>query len=170
MTLRIVLSITLALMGGAAHAQVFKCADAAGKVTYSQAPCPGAGQLLDGRRPSSAPPAELTQRREVERACRGNAAGPAPATASDPASAPGQCLGEQEVRNMETAATSIRLDPLDRQVQAEQVRRARNCDPLMSEAEMQGMKQGLRAQRQRRASRPTVITSCDDGGCWESDG
>lgn len=44
MTLPFVLAIAVTLLGGAAHAQVFKCADAAGKVTYSQAPCPGAGR------------------------------------------------------------------------------------------------------------------------------
>lgn len=174
MTLRILLSITLALMGGAAHAQVFKCADATGKVTYSQAPCPGAGQLLDGRRPSSAPPAELTQRREVERARRAGAVDQLPQQAVGATPGGSQCLDAQEVRNIQAAATSIRLDALDRQVQAEQVRRARNCEPLMSDVEMQGMKDGLRAQR--RASRPepppmpSTITSCDLGGCWGSDG
>lgn len=77
---------------------------------------------------------------------------------------------------MPAAATSIRLDPLDRQVQAEQIRRARNCEPLMSDAEMLAMKESLRAQR--RAARPpppqlrgpAIITTCDPAGCWGSDG
>jgi hypothetical protein len=75
---------------------------------------------------------------------------------------------------METGATSVRLDRDDRQVQAEQIRRARSCQALMSESEMLAMKEDLRAQRRANrpapTSPPSVITSCDPAGCFDSQG
>ncbi|MEJ8837762.1 DUF4124 domain-containing protein [Ramlibacter sp. AN1133] len=179
----VVTSLALGILVAAhtAHAQVFKCAGPDGKITYSQAPCAGAGQLLDARKPSAVPPGELTQRREVERARRGQAAEnePTPDRGSVQEQRP-SCLDDREVRNVEAAASSILLDALDREVHGEQVRRARSCRPLMTAAEMQMRKEELRAQR--RASRapapaaPTqgaagpVFSSCDGGGCWGWDG
>jgi hypothetical protein len=151
-----------------ARAQIYKCRDANGKVTYSQTACAGSGQLLDGHHPSSAPLRELTQRRQVERARQLQQLGaPSPAPAVIPGAQAQGCLDEQGVRNVEAAATSIRLHALDREVHAEQIRRAKACEPLMSDDEMRAFKEQVRARR--RASRPVTIM-CDHVGCNGSDG
>ena len=137
------------VLAGTAHAQVYKCKGANGQLVYSQAPCPGDGTLLDSRKPPAETRGPLTQRREVERAMRSPEAAPQPA----PAVIPGRkhCLDQQEVKNLETSASSIHHDRFDKQVWAEQLRRAHACERLLTDIELQAMK--LRLQDQARATR-----------------
>lgn len=156
-----------------AFPQIYKCPGAGGRISYSQTACPGEGQLLDSHRPSSDPPPELTQRREVERALRLRTAPPpgSPTQAAAGSATRASCLDEKEVANLQTSSTSIRLDNLDREVYVEQIRRAKACKPLMSNAEMRAMKEELRrGGAAARPPAPSVITGCDRSGCWGSNG
>jgi hypothetical protein len=158
---------TILLIGllavGAAHAQVHKCKGADGRTVYSDAPCPG-GQLLD--------PAQL----------RGNTVAPVevprPAPAQERAAAPAapvaarpSCLSAQEVKNMETSAGSITLDAVEREVRLQDIVRAQRCQPLMTEAEKELLREQIkRANRTARQARPATVTACDGGGCNDSNG
>lgn len=44
--LEVVIAAALIAIASSAHAQVYKCTDAAGKTTYSDAPCDGAAKPL----------------------------------------------------------------------------------------------------------------------------
>lgn len=87
------------------------------------------------------------------------------------------CPTDTDIRNMEVSASSIHLGALEKAVLQEDIRRARACEPLMTEAQKSAMRQ--QAQDDRRARRPvipaaggapTMITGCDKQGCWGSDG
>jgi hypothetical protein len=132
--LRFALLAGLAL-AGTAHAQAYRCTGADGKVTYSQAPCPGGRQLDQQQLQSNtidrtpAPTAPGGQRRER----------PAQAVVIG-GSKPG-CPDETAIRNLEVSASSITIDRYEKAAQAEQVRRARACQPLMTDSEFQARKE-----------------------------
>jgi hypothetical protein len=60
------------------------------------------------------------------------------------------------VRNLEVSASSITLSPIERELAAEDIRRARACRPLMTDAERSALRASL--QDQARARRPVVCT------------
>lgn len=66
-----------------------------------------------------------------------------------------QCLSDLEIRNLETSASSITLDQYARQVAAEDIRRARACQPLMTDAERAAMRAEM--QNAARARRPMTF-------------
>lgn len=153
-----------------------KCTQADGRVVYTDAPCE-AGQRAETPR---------LQGNTIEAGPRlRDSPRPAPAPPA-PAAVPTRtsCLSEQEVRNIQASGTSIRMDRYDREVNREQVRRAGACEPLMTEAEMRGMKADL--QQQARASRPAApavtsstqsdfpsedrLQNCVYGNCGSSSG
>lgn len=167
--------ICAALLAGSAHAQVFKCPGPDGRITYSQAPCASGGHLLDPQRPRT-PEAQSSDSMASPR--KPPAASPIRGSASPAAErdAAKTCLDEREVRNVGTSGSSIHHDTYTKQAWSEQMRRARACEPLMTDVEFDSFK--AQAKQQATAARaarpqvrsPTTVTSCDAGGCWGSDG
>lgn len=160
------LMITIALLAGGAHAQVYKCNEG-GKIVYAQAPCAGAGEAMR--------PGQLS----------GNSAGrvqrETPAEAPPPSAAviPGaaKCLDAQGIKNVETSASSRLQDKWAQKVHAEQVQLARACKPLMSPDEMKA--RGAQLRHESLAARrsapgqsegPTQLVGCDGAGCWDTSG
>lgn len=121
-----------ALVGAAtAHAQIYKCQEA-GRTVYSQTQC-DRGVLIDASRPSPKLPAELTQRREVDRAARlpPSSAALTVNREAPPQSAPvgSNCPTEQDIRNLETSASSMTFNSQrkERDFLYAEIRRARAC-------------------------------------------
>lgn len=149
--------VAAVMLAGTAFGQVFKCPGPAGRVIYSDVPCEG-GRSVNTQGNSVAPAANPFDRFDARRP---------PASPSMPSRSPAQCPTEQEIRNMKTSASSIRVQGDDATVQAEQIRRAEACQPLMTDAEVLLMKEELRAQR--RASRPAPQSPAPTGPktCWQ---
>lgn len=113
------LGLSLALPGAWAQ-QVWKC-EVAGKVRYSDRPCPDAGQPVSAR--SLQPNVVDGLRPEALRAATA-AASAVPAPQAPPGNA---CPGDGELRSMETRAGSTTLGDAERQFLQDEVRRARQC-------------------------------------------
>lgn len=100
---------------------VWKC-QVNGKTTFSDAPCPSSGQMLDQRQLKSntigAVKRQWAQEHEEDsyQASNGHYAG----TQSS-------CPSEQEIRNLETSAGSVTIDKKKREFLQDEVRRARQC-------------------------------------------
>jgi len=115
------LGLWLALSGAWAQ-QVWKC-EVAGKVVFSDKPCPQSGQPVPGR--SLQPNVVDAIKPEVVDAAMGRApAASVPALSSPPGNA---CPGDGELRGMETRANSTTLGDAERQFMQDEVRRARQC-------------------------------------------
>lgn len=113
----------LAALIGSAQAEVWKCRAPDGSTIFSDRPCPGSGSAIE------------------ERQLRGNAidgprlspAAPAgaaslPAADSPSAAAPANdCPGDQELRHMETRASSTTLGDKERAFMQDEIRRVRQC-------------------------------------------
>jgi hypothetical protein len=115
------LGLCLALSGAWAQ-QVWKC-EVAGKVVFSDKPCPQSGQQVPGR--SLQPNVVEAMKPEVVDAAMGR-----PPAASMPAAPPppgNACPGDGELRGMETRASSTTLGDAERQFLQDEVRRARQC-------------------------------------------
>lgn len=121
---RMAVGLGLCLAAAGTMAQpVWKC-EAAGKVVFSDKPCPQSGQPV----PAAAlqPNVVDSLKPEVVRAALG--AAPASAAASTAAGDPGNtCPGEGELRGMETRANSTTLGDAERRFMQDEVRRARQC-------------------------------------------
>ncbi|RZL30697.1 MAG: hypothetical protein EOP35_23395 [Rubrivivax sp.] len=114
------LGLCLALSGAWAQ-QVWKC-DVAGKVVFSDKPCPQAGQQLPGR--NLQPNVVDAMKPEVVDAAMGR-----PAVPPQPLAAPAgnACPGEGEIRGMQTRGNSTTLGDAERQFLQDELRRARQC-------------------------------------------
>lgn len=114
------LALCLALPGAWAQ-QVWKC-EVAGKVNFSDKPCPQAGQPVSQR--NLQPNVVDAIKPEVVQAAMGRT----PA-ASAPQLLPGgnACPGDGELRGMETRANSTTLGDAERQFMQDEVRRVRQC-------------------------------------------
>lgn len=176
--MRLLLGLIVALPY-AVQAQVYKCQEG-GRTVYSQAPCAEGGTLLDRSRapqPVQGQPSRPGRLHpDVERALRSGNSNPASAqNTAQPASATATCPSDVDIKNIETSGTSILLDRFDQQVWREQARRARACEPLMSEGDMRTMKAKLQAaepapERKPRGKNQPMVSSCDPGGCWDTNG
>ncbi|MFG6428299.1 hypothetical protein [Roseateles sp. LYH14W] len=102
--------------------QVWKC-EVAGKVVFSDKPCPQTGQPVPGR--SLQPNVVEAMKPEVVDAAMGR---PPAASVPAPTSTPGNaCPGDGELRGMETRASSTTLGDAERQFLQDEVRRVRQC-------------------------------------------
>lgn len=117
----------LALFGllfaaGVAHAQVFKCVGADGRTVYSDAPCgSGARELSrDQLEANTMDASGLRERARVEREAP-------PAAAAGATAAGSVCPSALEIRNLETSASSSRLQDKERDFLWAEIRRARAC-------------------------------------------
>lgn len=118
---RVSLALFLALAGaGASAQQVWKC-EVAGRVHYSDKPCPQAGQPVSAR--SLQPNVADGVKAEQVRA----ALAPAVAASAPPEPPTNACPGDAEVRSMETRASSTSLGDAERQFMQDEVRRAWQC-------------------------------------------
>lgn len=114
---RAVFCLLMVGMGTAAQAQVWKCKQRDGGVSFSDVPCPGAGEPVEQRRlqsnvadaPRLPPPANKPA-----------ASGPALPPTND-------CPGDLELRNMETRANSTSLGDRERAFMQDEIRRVRQC-------------------------------------------
>ena len=113
-------ALALAVSGAAAQ-QVWKC-EVAGRVNFSDKPCPQAGQPVSDR--SLQPNVVDAIKPEIVNAAMGRS--PAAASAP-PASAGNACPGDSEIRGMETRANSTTLGDVERQFLHDEVRRVRQC-------------------------------------------
>ena len=118
---RMGVSLGLCLMLSSAWAQqVWKC-EVAGKVNFSDKPCPQAGQPLSDR--NLQPNVVDAIKPELIQAAMGRAS----AASAPPAPAGNACPGDGEIRGMETRANSTTLGDAERQFMQDEVRRARQC-------------------------------------------
>jgi hypothetical protein len=113
------LMLSLALSGGWAQ-QVWKC-EVAGKVVFSDKPCPQTGQPVPGR--SLQPNVVDAIKPEVVDAAMGRSQ--ADSVPQPPAG--NACPGEGEIRSMQTRGNSTSLGLAERQFLQDEVRRARQC-------------------------------------------
>lgn len=114
------LALCLALPGAWAQ-QVWKC-EVAGKVNFSDKPCPQAGQPVSQR--NLQPNVVDAIKPEVVQAAMGRT----PAASAPPLLPVGNvCPGDGELRGMETRANSTTLGDAERQFMQDEVRRARQC-------------------------------------------
>lgn len=157
------IAIAIFFLAGAAHAEVFKCPGPNGTTVYSDAPC-GNGvqvnpqQLRANSLPAQRPAAARTQ------------AGAFDASTAQPVT-PSDCPTAQDVKNLETSASSITLSSIDKQVKQEDVRRAKACQPPLSGDELAAFRASIRPKHTPPPSpTPSIITSCDSGGCWDNVG
>jgi len=120
---RTLVSLALCLaVSGAWAQQVWKC-EVAGKVNFSDKPCPTAGQPVSQR--SMQPNVVDAIKPEVVHEAMGRT--PA-ASAPLPLLPVGNiCPGDGEIRGMETRANSTSLGDAERQFMQDEVRRARQC-------------------------------------------
>ena len=114
---RAVFFLLMAGLGTAAQAQVWKCKQRDGGVSFSDVPCPGAGEPVEQRRLQSnvadAPRLPPPENKPA-------ASGPAQPPAND-------CPGDLELRNMETRANSTSLGDRERAFMQDEIRRVRQC-------------------------------------------
>lgn len=113
------LGLCLALSAAWAQ-QVWKC-EVAGKVHFSDKPCPQAGQPMSDR--SLQPNVVDAIKPEVVNAALGRA----PAASVPALPAGNACPGDSEIRSMETRANSTSLGDAERQFLQDEVRRVRQC-------------------------------------------
>lgn len=114
------LGMFLALAAFAAGAQqVWKC-EAAGKVVFSDKPCPQSGQPLAER--SLQPNVVDALKPEAVQAAMGRVAASAPMLP-----AVNTCPGEGEIRGMQTRGNSTTMGDPERQFMQDEVRRALQC-------------------------------------------
>lgn len=114
------------LLSSAAAQQVWKC-EVAGKVVFSDKPCPQGGQPVAER--SLQPNVADALKPAVVDAALGRlpAASAPPAQPAPVAQEGNVCPGDGEIRGMETRANSTTLGDAERQFMQEEVRRARQC-------------------------------------------
>lgn len=181
------------LLSSMSYAQVFKCKDASGKLAYQSAPC-GAGQqesrpmilkgptLTDEEKFDAAAysvgmtPAEARQRlQSAEQAAAPSTGRPEPGSADRQAqvapnySAIAEC-GKAK-REVDIARNSITMSEGQRLSKVASLQRQAEMACLgpdgYAKAEA-ARAEGKERARQRRNTTPSVITSCDAGGCWDN--
>lgn len=103
-------------LSGTAHAGVYKCKDAAGKTVYSDNACGEDKQEVQNLRGNTM---------QAERVQRPTTANSQQAYRSAPEGS--VCPSAQEIKNLETSASSVTLKRQEREFMQAEVRRARAC-------------------------------------------
>lgn len=140
----ITLSFALLLPGASLAQNVWKC-QIDGKTTFSDAPCPSAGQMLDQRQLKSNTIGAVRRQwpdEEQEQAQVRSSNGYRSSSRSS-------CPSEQEIKNMETSAGSITLGPKEKRFVQDEVRRARQCARGQGNYNQDDWKQIQQAQREQ---------------------
>lgn len=164
------------LLAGAAHAQMFKCVTPTGKVEYRGSPCadeghakPMTGGSVSGVEALS--PAEMDRARALEAQERRQAEGGRAAVIGSPGGRP----SAQELKNLETAASSTTVSAQERrrrQLELEVAReKAAGGTGQQAVDAAQADEQQRRARRQaRQQAAPKSMVNCDGAGCWDTAG
>ncbi len=106
---------------GEAQAQVWRCTAQDGSTVFSDRPCPDKGSPMDERRLRG-------NAIEVPRLPSTTAATERPAPSEAPVTAPvNDCPGDQELRHMETRASSTTMGDKEVAFLRDEIRRARQC-------------------------------------------
>ncbi len=117
----------LLCLGGTAQAQVFKCVGADGRTVYADAPC-GSGAKELARDQLEANTLDAAALRDRARADRETAPpGQAAAGAASANGVASVCPPPQDIRNLETSASSSGLGDAEREFLWAEIRRARAC-------------------------------------------
>jgi hypothetical protein len=119
--LNLILLVGLSSAAFASSAQVWKCDDA-GRTVFSDVPCPQTGRQLDARSLNG-----NTMQADIVALNRSADAGTGPRSQAQGESAASICPSEQDIRNLETQASSITLRVKAQQFMDDEVRRARQC-------------------------------------------
>ena len=106
-------------LSATAHAGVYKCKDAAGKIVYSDNACGQDKQEVLNLRGNT------MKAERVERVQRQTSADSQQSYQSAPAGS--VCPSAQEIKNLETSASSVTLKRQEREFMQAEVRRARAC-------------------------------------------
>lgn len=113
--------ISIAGFIGGAQAQVWRCTAQDGSTVFSDRPCPGKGSQLEERRLRG-------NAIEVPRLASAPAGTERPAPVEPAVTAPvNDCPGDQELRHMETRASSTTLGEKEVAFMRDEIRRARQC-------------------------------------------
>jgi hypothetical protein len=110
-------------------AQVYKCTDANGKTGYSNLACPqGAKVSTPAPRPNSMDTSGMRRENQLELARnKEEQQRMLMAMGSGAGSSVSECPSDIDIKNMETAASSITKGQLEREFLQDEVRRARQC-------------------------------------------
>lgn len=175
------------------HAQVFKCKDASGKLTYQSAPC-DAGQQES--RPVILKGPALTDEEKFNAAAYSAGTTPAEArqllqAAEQPSAASvgkrnsgpdgrQAAITPDHSASTECAKAKREVDIARNSITMSEGQRLSKVASLQRQAEMvclgsdgyakaeAARAEGKERARQRRNATPSVITSCDAGGCWDN--
>ena len=166
-----------ALLAGAAHAQVYKCPDPANnRITYSDAPCTG-GRRLESRRTQAEIMAERQQaayelqRSQAQHQRIEALQNRAPQQPSQARQASSSCPSELEIKNLETAASSIIGSEAEKKMKRQALLQARACATGGSTAEADPDPPRHRERASTSSTpQPTQLTNCDPAGCWDTTG
>lgn len=176
----------------AVHAQVFKCKDTSGKLTYQSAPCDAGQQeshpvILKGPTltneekfnaaaySAGTTPAEARQRLTAEHPSAANAGKPNPGPddrqvqSTPDYSATAECAKAK--REVDIARSSITMSEGQRLSKVASLQRQVEMTCLGPDGYVKAeaaRAEGKERARQRRNTAPSVITSCDAGGCWDN--
>jgi hypothetical protein len=158
------LLLLLATAPRPAPAQVYKC-QIDGQTVYRDSPCKG-GQQLDPK---------ALRGNTMDTPVRNTApSGPvsAPPLAAAPADiTPGRtCPTSVDIRNLETAASSISLSPLQRRLKQMDIERARNCQPFLTEAEKSKVEDEYRRGQGVGGRIPRTLVGCNTTICTDDVG
>lgn len=163
-----IVALALLVASTTATAQVHRCTGPDGKTVYSDKPCTGAGgqvRLTDNS-------AAAVRPAPVERST--DQAPVPPRQAAKPT-----CPDDQELRNLEAAATAITPPKAAREQRAMERDAARACrangTSYAEELRALQASAATRAEQRRSAARtaeegPALLGNCDTAGCWDTQG
>lgn len=140
----------LGLLAAPVSAQVYKCTDATGRTLYADAPC-GAGarriapEVLEA---NTVDASGLRERARVEREA------PSPAASTPASASAGVCPDAVDIRNLETSASSQRLQDPEREFLWAEIRRARACSREASRYSAEDWRVLREAQAAQTAGNP----------------
>lgn len=154
----------------------FKCVTSGGAVEYRGSPCEGNSR--DSRMAGGTmSKVEGMSRHEIQKALRQN---PEPQQPYQQQPENGRAVpSQQDIKNMESSASSITLSKRDKMVRQAEIAAAKDRRAGGSgEADYSAVNaedQRTAARRQAavqatQAAQPRTMTSCDGGGCWDSSG
>lgn len=120
------IGIALLVVSFTASAQVYKCPDAAGKITYSQAPCAGGtrGLPITGGTSNGI---DAMSPREIQRASRTEPQPRGPQAVILGQHPAGSVPTSQQIKNLETSASSKTIGQKERAFLEAEVRRAKEA-------------------------------------------
>lgn len=84
------------------------------------------------------------------------------------------CPSEQDIKNMETSASSITLSKEQRIQRQAEIQAARRCraggSPTPDYSAVQAEQERAAARRAAAGVAPVAVTNCDSAGCWDTNG